>query len=283
MGGVQQWSSDRQVTPLVSSLASLGTQHNAISPLFASYYQDHGAMISLGDPLTSAFPIAQGWVQFFVGGALFLPVARSASVSHSTNTLLSELVDASTKNIVVGVVRLNLLQALLTTGSLAAVGGEGSTLTYVNLRVATLSSSMVASSTAHQLAAINTYIRATDNQTMFVQSGMRAGEDVGHVIAQPFWSYINRSDVAPDGWQEDIGVPLTEALPFTVAQNGSIHHMLVQIFSYGGLLFDQDSSVDQPVISRLNTGLDYLHTFGLPDVQVSAGQQLWFAGRKCAA
>ncbi|GAC1646763.1 MAG: hypothetical protein NVS4B12_14050 [Ktedonobacteraceae bacterium] len=51
---------------------------------------------------------------------------------------------------------------------------------------------------------------------------MHAGEDVGHIIAQPFWSYINSSDISPDGWQEDFGVPLTDALSpaLTVYLNG---------------------------------------------------------------
>ena len=101
---------------------------------------------------------------------------------------------------------------------------------------------------------------------------------MGHIIAQPFWSYINRLD--PDDWQEDIGVPLTEALPFTMIQNGIIHHMLVQVFSYAGLLFDQDSSVfsNPPLVYRLATGLDYLRTFGLPSVNVKMGQTIWSQG-----
>ena len=278
VNGTNQWVNDRQVTPLVSSLTLPNTQHITVSPLFTTYYLTHGAVNNLGNPLTSAFPVAQGWLQFFEAGALFLPVSHQVSVSQYTDNVLSTLINASPKNVAVGVVRLNLLQALLTTGSLASIGGEGSPLTYVDLRAATQPGHMIPAQTMYQYTALNTYIKTTDSQETFVQGGTRAGKDVGHIIAQPFWNYINRPDVAPDGWQEDIGVPLTEALPFTTIQNGSIHHLLVQVFSYGGLLFDQDATSELPTVSRLNIGIDYLRTFGLPDVKVAAGQAVWSQG-----
>ena len=44
-----------------------------------------------------------------------------------------------------------------------------------------------------------------------------------------------------DGWKMDFGDPLTEALSFTIRKEGSIHHLLVQVFWRDGVLLDQDS------------------------------------------
>src|SRR5205807_8560073 len=98
------------------------------------------------------------------------------------------------------------------------------------------------------------------------QGGTRAGKDVGHLIPQILWSYINRSDISPDGWETDFGDPLTEALAFTVMKDGNTHHMLVQAFWRDGLLLDQDTfdASDQPLVQRLDTGVAYLRTVGPP-------------------
>ncbi len=274
--GAARWNNDAHVTPL-AALPVLADQNQlAVSPLFTSYYQQHGIADSLGKPLTVAFPTDQGWLQFFEAGVLFFPTPRQTYVLPNANDVLAGVINADTKQVAVGVVRLPLLQALLTTGSVAPIGGEGSTLTYVDLRAATQMKYMIPVQASH--TAINTYLRTTLAQSIFVKGGVREGKDVGHVIAAPFWSYINRLD--PDEWQEDIGIPLTEALPFTITQNGSVHHMLIQVFSYAGLLFDQDSSAssNQPGVYRLDTGLDYLRTFGFPSVEVKTGQTIWSQG-----
>ncbi len=276
--GANQWSNDAHVTPLAVSPMLADQSQLTISSLFTSYYQQNGIADSLGKPITVAFPIDQGWLQFFEAGALFFPTPRQAYIPPNANDILAGVVSADTKQVAVGVIRLTLLQALLTSGSVAPIGGEGSTLTYVDLRAATQMKYMVSAQASPTHIAINTYLRTTLDQSIFIKGGVRAGKVVGHVIAQPFWSYINR--LGPDEWQEDIGVPLTEALPFTIMQNGSVHHMLVQVFSYAGLLFDQDSTTlsNQPIIYRLDTGLDYLRTFGLPSVKVKTGQTIWSQG-----
>ncbi len=275
--GSDQWNHDTRITPLTTSSMLVAQKQFAVSPLFISYYQHNGMADSLGKPITVAFPIDNGWLQFFEAGALFFPTSRQNYTQQAPNHVLTGIINAAVKGIAVGVVHLPLLQALLTAGSIAPIGGEGSTLTYVDLRNATLMKHMVfAQVPVH--TAINTYLRAAITQSIFIKGGELSGKDIGHVIAQPFWSYINHLD--PDNWQEDIGVPLTEAIPFTTTQNGITHHMLVQVFSYTGLLFDQDNSVfsNSPLVYRLDTGLDYLHTFGLPVVTLNAGQRVWSQG-----
>ncbi len=272
--GSNQWSNDVHTTPLAASSVLADSNSLAVSPLFASYYQGDGIADSLGKPLTVAFPTKQGWLQFFEAGALFLPTPLQAYTPQVTHDMLTGIVNADIKHGTLGVVRLPLLQALLTMGSVAPIGGVGSSLTYVDIRAATQIKAMIPVQIPSS-AAINTYSRTIMSQSFFVQGGVLAGKAVGHIIAPPFWSYINHLD--PDEWQKDIGLPLTEALPFTITQNGSIHHMLVQIFSYVGLLFDQDStaSSNQPIIYHLNTGSDYLRTVGLPTIKVTTGQSIW--------
>jgi beta-lactamase class A len=52
------------------------------------------------------------------------------------------------------------------------------------------------------------------------------------------------------------------------------------VFTQSGLIYDSSipASAGQPSISRLNTGLDYIHTFGLPSVTLIAGQKIWSLG-----
>lgn len=156
------------------------------------------------------------------------------------------------------------------------VGVEGSSLTYVDLRKATAPHFMLSAWTSSHTVASS----SIDKRGIFVKGGMRGKKAVGHFIAQSFWDYINRRDSSPDGWMKDFGVPLTEALPFTITNNGSTHHMLVQAFSHAGLILDQDApdASSRPTIQLLDTGTDYLQTFGPPPVALAAQQTVWTQG-----
>jgi hypothetical protein len=103
---------------------------------------------------------------------------------------------------------------------------------------------------------------AIGNQEVFVKGGTRDGKDIGHLIPQVIWNYINQPDVSPDEWETDFGMPLTEALAFTVTKNGSTHHMQVQAFWRDAIEVDEDTvdASDQPQVQRLNTGIAYLRT-----------------------
>ncbi|MGH2485669.1 MAG: serine hydrolase, partial [Ktedonobacterales bacterium] len=82
---------------------------------------------------------------------------------------------------------------------------------------------------------------------------------------------------APDGWQTDFGDPLSEALPVTASVQGSVHHLLVQVF-WRGIVVEDRSVTDadgDPVVTRLDTGVAYLRTFGPPSVMVRGGTPVW--------
>ncbi len=266
--GADQWEDDRNTTPADGAFSPPPSKDINISSLFAAYYQSHEVAESLGNPVTVAFPSSQGWLQFFRSGALLLPTAQP-EVTQDTRHLLATLVKSGTKDPATGVVRLPLLQALLTVGSLVPLGGEGSSISYVDLRKATAPRLMQSAPTATQTP--------SNQQSIFIKCGMRAGKDVGHFIPSSFWHYINRPDVSPDGWEKDFGSPLTEALSFTISENGSMHHMRVQAFARDALILDQDAP-DQLGVQRLATGLDYLQTLGLPDAVIGTQKTIWSLG-----
>ncbi len=197
--GADQWDNDDTITAPIATFAVSTSKKIAISPLFSLYYQSHHAAEDLGAPVTDAFPIEQGWLQFFASGALLLPEKQQVR-SQSSKDMLTSLIGNGSKDATTGVISLPLLQALLTVGSKAPIGGSQSIFTYVDIRTATDPMFMQAAPKAGSQGASSHY---------FVKGGMRAGEVVGHFVPQVFWNYINAGDVSPDGWVKDFGVPLT--------------------------------------------------------------------------
>ena len=275
INGANHWVGDRKVTVPAFDFSAPGSQEVNISPLFERYYNSHNGVTSLGSPVTPAFPAEQGWIQFFASGALLLPAAQQKYRLNAEDPLV-ELIDTAVRDPSSEIIRLPLLQALLTTGSQVPVGGDRSPLTYVDLRKATDPHLMLP-----VLAASGTATAPfAGSQKVFIKGGTRNGQDVGHLVPLPLWSYINRADVSPDGWETDFGAPLTETIPFTVTNHGRTHQMLVQVFWRDGLILDEtppDVS-DQPEIQRLDTGVAYLRTVGPPNFEISPAQTIWSQG-----
>jgi beta-lactamase class A len=278
INGANQWDGDETTTAPEATFSPSPTQI-AVSALFKPYYQRHAN--GLGEPVTDAFPIDQGWIQFFASGALLLPGANTRPPATSAQLHsrdgedpLRKLVASGTKDLATGIVVLVPLQTLLTLGSQAPIGGAGGSITYVDLRKATAPDLMRPAPEKLQS------IPAIENQSVFVKGGTRAGKAVGHFIPLPFWNYIKQADVSPDGWQNDMGAPLTEALPFTITTNGHRQHMLVQAFAHSALMLDQDmfNTSGRFTVQPLATGVDYLRTVGLPTIAVLAQQPVWSPG-----
>lgn len=177
LNGAERWVNDHQTTtPGFNSNFSLqGNQTINTSPIFAQYYTHHQGSSTLGPPVTVAFPIHEGWIQFFASGPLLLPGSQSQSDANISDPL-RDVIKAGVRDAASGILRLPLLQALLTAGSLLQVGGPGASLTYVDLRKATNPALMVA--TPRDDSASNTKV--------FVKTGTRDGADVGHLIPQVF-------------------------------------------------------------------------------------------------
>ncbi len=265
MNGANRWVGDKKITPPSFDFSLASSQAINVSPLFADYYHKNNGTQTLGNAMTAAFQANAGWLQFFTSGALLLPTSQpdATEQSNTARDPLLGLIADGVKDPGTGIVRLALLDSLLTAGSQVPIGGPGSPLTYVDLRKATSPDLLLPSS--------------SDNHGVFIAGGTRADKDVGHVIAQPFWNYINRADISPGGWKTNFGAPLTEALPFTTTINGRTHHMVVQVFWHDGLILDQSTlnASGQPLIQRLDTSIAYLRTFGPPPVTVKARQTIW--------
>ncbi len=282
--GVQQWVDDNQITPPMRTFTT--SNATTVSPLFARAYQRYTlspTVNSLGQPLTDAFPTTYGWLQFFTSGALLLPTTLQAHVQHSDDTF-ANLVNNGVQDTSTGVVRLPLLQALLTAGSSLPLDGVGSSLNYVDLRKAT---NPVLMRAAPEKTPSPLNISATSgSQNVFIQTGIRDHKAVGHLIPGVVWAYLHQSSLAPNGWEHDFGIPLTEALTFTLPVNGETHHMLTQAFTYDFVTLDLDAlrllqskniqeSAPIAALHIHSTGLDYIRTRGLPSVALKAQQSAW--------
>lgn len=282
--GANRWVGDQQTIAPTFDFSLPASQTVSVSPLFTRYYSSHQGAASLGTPLTAAFPTEHGWIQFFGLGALLLPAVQQGHTPHkvsqpeNSQTELAELIDLGVRDPGTGVVRLPLLQALLTMGGLIPLDGAGSSLTYVDLRNATNPALMQPTPIANHPAPLSSPL--AESQAVFIKGGSRVGKEVGHVIPAALWNYIHRPDISPDGWETDFGAPLTEALPFTITEPGSVHHMLVQAFQYDGAILDQDdlNAAGQPKVDRLATGLAYLNTLGPPAVALPSQQTIWSQG-----
>jgi hypothetical protein len=276
--GADRWANDTNTTAGSIPFNAPETLQIPVDPAFTAYYRAHAGAKLLGVPVTPGFPIAQGWIQFFTANALLLPGGHQAA---STNRSQAEkqidgLLPDGLKDTHTGIIQLPLLHALLAVGSQVPAGGG---LTYADLRDATKADQMKpapATNSAFPTSASQGFL----NQGMFIQTGTRDGQKVGHVIPAPLWAYMTRHDVSPDGWQADFGAPLTDALPFANVQYGVSHRLLIQAFWRGALIMDRDvkDAAGQPLIQPLDTGVAYLKTLTPPAPVLGGRPSIWATG-----
>lgn len=239
-----------------------------VDPAFDAYYSAHAGETLLGTPLTPAFPIDDGMIQFFRSGALLLPTghvnASSTALAESVTQFLpqDDVRDDST-----GIISLALAPRLLSTGSEVSIAGGDGSMTYVDLRRAALPNALVpkpAASGASQ----------TDLD-VFIPEVKVKGSVRGHLIPHDIWTYMTRPQVSPDGWQADFGVPLTEAVPFTMQRDGVAVQARAQAFVHG-VLYAYPRGDGQVTVEMAGLGSAYLDTLGPPSF---AHQQrsLWAA------
>lgn len=249
--GVTSYAGSSRTTP-PSFDAPAADQQIAVAPIFADYYNAHGGQALLGTPITAAYPAQVGQVQFFIYGALVLPSAGAGHIAGQATTTPK-------------VHPLDVVPELLTSGSLASIGGDGSTLSYADLRAATAPARMVARPTT------------ANTSGTFIAEGLRGKTTVGHLIPAAIWSYLTQPGVSPDGWAADAGMPLTEALPAVVTRSGSPHHLLVQAFANSVLALDLDAAGQdgRPAVAPVTAGIDYLRTLAPPPAALGTGTPAW--------
>jgi hypothetical protein len=274
------------ITRLDTANAAFGDQTYTVAPQFAAYYATHDGQDTLGAAITPAFMSNLGETQFFMGGALVNagqePAETVASdASHGPGDLDPDLARDGVDDSAHGVIALSLSQELLALGSAAPIGGDDSDATYATLRAAARPASFVAAPSPSKADQV---IRAAgapevilSSQRAFVVEGKRGGQDAGHTVPLALWSYINRADVAPQGWAVDFGEPLTEPLEMSAARDGARHHIQVQAFAQAILIVDLDDrdASGAPTIATQPSGRDYLRTAGGPAVHTSPQPQRW--------
>jgi hypothetical protein len=274
-GGAFAWSNVTRTTAPSPQYAIFAQQNNPVDPAFQAYYARVNGAVLLGAALTPAYLTQIGWTQVFANGALVAPTQSSSSSSQkAADGLDSSLLHSGQFDSATGIVRLPLLDVLLTFGSTIPVGGDDSSVTYVSLRTATDPSHLV-----HLQLAQPTDTTETANG-IFVSENTSHGTAAGHTIPTSIWTYVTNSTIAPDGWQDTFGNPLTEALTTTTTINGASHHLLVQAFALATVAVDLDDDGDdgQPTGSVLPLGRDYLETLGPPLVIVPTGTNVWLTG-----
>lgn len=239
----------------------------SVDPAFAAYYSAHAGETLLGTPLTAALPSEAGLIQFFTSGALLRPTGAvptsSTALADSVTRLLPQ---DDVRDTATGVVRLALLPRLLTSGSTMPVGGQGSSLTYVDLRREALPDTLVRKPTAP--------VTSLGGAAVFIPEAKVNGAVRGHLIPEDIWTYITQPLVSPDGWQTDLGAPLTEAIPFTIKRNGQTIQARVQAFARAALVvYPGDNG--NVTIEPAGMGSAYLDTLGLPPLTNKHLSSLW--------
>ena len=218
----------------------------AVDATFADAYAAHGGAALLGAPVTPAFHTAKGWMQFFANGALVVPDEQDAANSRAA---------------VPGVRALDVVPALLAAGSLAKVGGADSTLTYADLRADAATTHLVAEPAAD-----------AETPDFFIPEARQGSTVLGHIVPAAIWAYINQPSISPGSWSDDVGMPLTEAVPAVVTRDGAPHHLLVQAFTQAVIALDQDATdpAGQQLVGPVDTGVAYLQTFAPPQITLPA-------------
>ncbi len=270
----QQWLTSTRISAPGFAITAPSAQDAHVDPLFQSYYAAHAGANVLGQPITAAFPIAQGWVQFFMSGALLLPASTTQDTS-SPGSFSPQLIQDDLRDPKSDIVQVPLLHAVLDLGSTEPLAGDGSNLSYADIRSA-LAPSMRVPEPDRPAA----YVSAFGTPSVFVPEATQAGTQVGHMVPGPIWGYINRTDVSPDGWQIDVGDPLSEPLTVTATVHRSTHTIVAQVFWRTVLLMDPQSldANGQPTVWEASTGLAYLRTVGPPQVTLSAQTPAWALG-----
>ena len=274
--GPFQWQSDTLKTSPDPQFAIFATQKNPVDPAFQQYYAKHNGATLLGNALTPGYTTDGGWIQIFANGALLKPIATPAKpkATPTPGNLSAQIISEGSADPATGVVRVPLLHSLLTVGSALPIGGTNSSLSYVDLRqatAATYQTSIPVWRAEHGDGSAN---------AVFITERQQNGQAFGHDIPLSIWAYINRPDVAPEGWEVAFGQPITEALAATVVTNGTTHHLLVQAFWLGAVEVDTDDldANGQPTAQAVATGADYLRTLGPPTVAITEGAQAWATG-----
>ncbi len=231
--GASAWATAKDHTPLSPANSAFGSQSYPVAAEFAATYAARGGQEVLGPAVTPAFTCNLGRIQFFASGALLHPSSNaSKSSAAQADDLDPSLLRDADVDPASGIVWLPLSHALLSGGSAAPIGDAKSAVTYATLRAATQATELQPqpANTSHVKANAPLPQTIVTGESAFVVEGSLGGKLVGHSIPAPIWAYIQQPQVSPNGWQRDVGEPLTEPVSITTTSNGQQHELLAQAF-----------------------------------------------------
>jgi hypothetical protein len=141
------------------------------------------------------------------------------------------------------------------------IGGDVSSLTYAGLHIYADKSNLVPPPPGYTG---NVY--KYPDGTVFIPFTADLSAGPGHTIWPQFWPYMNRRDLFPGGWLNDIGLPITQPIQAKVTKNfatGPVERtIIVQAFQRTILTYDPANPPDWQV-ERANIGTDYYVKAGL--------------------
>lgn len=83
----------------------------------------------------------------------------------------------------------------------------------------------------------------------------------GYIVPPYFWSYLTSRVTAPDGWRQDIGLPLTNALAAVVSK-GRLGRRAIVVQAFQDAILTYDPRNKRPFrVERANIRVDYAANF----------------------
>jgi hypothetical protein len=105
-------------------------------------------------------------------------------------------------------------------------------------------------------------------QGVFVPLSANLEAAPGYVVPFQLWTYINRQSFFPGGWQNDVGLPLTNAFHLDVPRGDGSTTLIVQAFERTVLTLDLTNIYGWSV-ERVNVGTDMLWAQGAAPLAAS--------------
>jgi hypothetical protein len=148
-----------------------------------------------------------------------------------------------------------LVEDLLSSGMSIPVGGDISTVTYLNAREQAGPDARLPVPEGFS----GGWLEQHDG-SVFIPFDSTLFASPGHTIPSRFWEYINRNDLFPGGWLHDIGLPMTEPMNAIVNKGEESRVITLQFFQRTVLTDDPQNPEDWQV-ERVNAGADYRRAF----------------------
>lgn len=204
-----------------------------IAPRFRDFYNTHQGMRVLGNPVTTLVTVDTWPAQYFEKGRIedHSREVQNPSWRFMYGLLTREMMVEHPDSFV-----------------------NGTSVTYGEL-------ARLSSTTQHAAPAFKNGVQPMPDGSVFVPYDAELQAAPGFYVPSMFWSYINRKDLFPGGWQHDVGIPMTDVISVETVKNGEKRTIQMQAFERTVLTYDPKNPQEWQ-IERGNIGADMT---ALPD------------------